>query len=100
MSEKPGQQIDLIGSRDTSLTSRLRMGEEAAIGEIMHAYYEKLLRIAHVMTGSLDFARDAVQNVFIKLWDLRDTIDPDIDLGGYLVVAVRHQALNILRTER
>jgi RNA polymerase sigma-70 factor, ECF subfamily len=85
---------------DAALVARLRTGDEGALLEVIRADTVVLTRYARVLTGSNETAADVVQDVFVSVWEQREGLQPRGPLRQYLLGAVRHRALNILRGER
>lgn len=89
-----------ISQRDQALISRIRLGEEAAMSELLRTYGVKLMRAAVPITGSEDVAQDVVQDVFIRIWDTRTQLEIRGSVAAYLYRAVRNRALDIRKHER
>lgn len=60
------------------------------------AYYAPLKRIAGRIVGS-DFAEDAVQDIFTKIWTNRICFGNINSLKSYLYTSIQNQCLNVLR---
>ncbi|ERI88388.1 RNA polymerase sigma-70 factor [Bacteroides pyogenes F0041] len=60
------------------------------------AYYAPLKRIAGRIVGS-DFAEDAVQDIFTKIWTNRICFGNISSLKSYLYTSIQNQCLNVLR---
>lgn len=65
--------------------------------EYFQTYFEGLHRYAFTILKDNDDAKDAVQAVFMKLWELRDQIDQSKSLKAYLYRAVYNYCLNVKR---
>jgi RNA polymerase sigma-70 factor (family 1) len=76
---------------------RLRASDRAAFAEVFRVLNEPLLRYAWRLTGDEAAAQDIVQDTFLKLWQVRETLDDDRSLKAYLYRIVRNLALNHLR---
>src|SRR5688572_2851421 len=85
---------------DSELISRIKGGDETALSELLRAYGVRLLKVAAPIAGSDDLAQDVVQDVFIKLWDNRSTLDIRTSVAAYLYRAVRNCALDVRKHER
>lgn len=83
---------------ETGLLGRLRMDDESALAELHRNYWKPLFQAAFRVLQDQDAAQDAVQEVFISLWERRKELNVR-SLPGYLYGAVRHQVLNCLRRE-
>src|ERR1043166_4031398 len=70
------------------LVARVRAGDEAAFEAMFRAYYDPLCHYVAAYLGSRDAAEDAVQGVFVRIWEDR-TRWVVRDLRHYLYAAVR-----------
>lgn len=77
---------------------RLKEGDEAALRKIFDAFYSDLAaRIFRIIPDS-DTCQDIAQDVFVELWNKRDSIEIHSSLGGYLNRAAVNKALNYLKS--
>jgi RNA polymerase sigma-70 factor (ECF subfamily) len=70
------------------------------VEQYFHLHYEGLHRYAFTILKDNDNAKDAVQTVFLKLWEKRDDIDEEQSVKSYLYTAVYHYCLNIKRHDK
>ncbi len=54
------------------MVERIRSGDHGAFEKLFHLYYTQLCVFSNSYVKSLDFARDVVQEVLIKIWDNRE----------------------------
>ncbi len=82
---------------EEDLLLRLRGGDESAFEAIYRkhslAIYANMLRMVHDEA----VASDLLQEVFLKIWENRQQIDPDKSFKGYLFTCSRFLVLNFLR---
>lgn len=78
------------------LLQRLRDGDERAMGEIFDRYWERLLAMAYHRLGNLEEAEECVQDVFVKLWNLRHKLELRYRLYTYLAAGIRYRVYDIL----
>ena len=78
------------------LVGRIRAGDEAAFEAMFRAYYDPLCRHVAPYLGSRDAAEDAVQGLFVRIWEDRARWVVS-DLGHYLYTAVRRRAISQVR---
>src|SRR5256885_11941323 len=78
------------------LVARIRAGDEAAFEAMFRAYYDPLGRHVAPYVGSRDAAEDAVQGLFVRIWEDRARWVVS-DLGHYLYTAVRRRAISQVR---
>lgn len=68
---------------------------------IFNEYHDRLLFFCVQMTGDMDKAQDIVQEAFVRYWDARDTVSPDLKaIKNYLYSSVRNLTLNMIRHEK
>ena len=72
----------------------------AVVQEYFQSYFEGLYRYAFTILKSNDDAKDAVQAVFVKLWEKRAAIDLQQSVQAYLYTSVYNYCLNIKRNEK
>lgn len=84
---------------EQALFGRLRNGDEGALAALFDLYCDQLFRVARVLLRDSDAARDAVQDVFIALWNGRERYETPDDVGRYLRRGVRNRALKTLARE-
>jgi RNA polymerase sigma-70 factor (ECF subfamily) len=66
---------------------------------LFRAHYTRLCNFAQSYVPDLDTAREIVQEVFVNLWNTRDTISPDKSVISYLYTSVKNRCLNWLRDQ-
>lgn len=79
---------------------RIRTSDEDAFAELFRAIYPRMVKFAWRYTRAESDAHDVVQESLVKLWELRENIDPDQSLRAYLYQIVRSRALNHLRDNK
>jgi len=66
----------------------LREGDQKAFTEIYHRYWKKLLAIAWNHSNKSEHAKDIVHEVFMSLWERRNTIEIQ-NPAAFLATAVK-----------
>ena len=79
------------------MANAIRQGDVAAFTTIFGLYYAPLVRYVARYVASLDAAEDVVQELFTKLWERRDQIDPARSFRAYLFTLARNRAVNVLQ---
>jgi len=72
-------------------------GNEYAFEVLYKRYVVKLLSIASKKIDDHETAREFVQDVFVSLFKLRDSLNPQISVLAYLHVALKNRVLNHYR---
>lgn len=81
--------------RDADLIRRIRGNDDAALDALVVAYAAWLTNVAVPIVASPDLAQDVVQDVFVRLWDIRHSLQIGGSVAGYLYRAVRNRAHNL-----
>ncbi len=76
------------------LVGRIRDGDEHAFTAIVAQYLDTVTRFAFYIVQSHDVAEDIAQNVFVALWEHRDTLGDIRSLKSYLLRAAHNRAIN------
>jgi RNA polymerase sigma-70 factor (family 1) len=82
--------------KDKELIISLKHGSKHAFAEIFNKYDSLLYTHVYKKIRDREEARDIVQEVFTTLWLKRDRISEDSNLGGYLMMAVKHKVLDLV----
>jgi len=76
---------------------RLKEGDSNAFESVFRSWYEPLVHFAEEYISDLESARNIVQNIFMKLWEKHELVDPDSNLKSYLYIATRNACLSHIR---
>lgn len=83
---------------DSSLTERVRSGDEAAFEAIFRRWYTELVRFSLVYTGhDQQVAEDLVHDVLFRVWDQRTRWNPSGTIASYLFRATRNRCIDYAR---
>jgi RNA polymerase sigma-70 factor (family 1) len=80
----------------TALFVQIRNGDTTAFRTIFDVYKERLFSFAYGLTHSKSDAEEIVQDVFMKLWENRSTLDKIEQPGSYVYRMVRNRSLDLL----
>jgi RNA polymerase sigma-70 factor, ECF subfamily len=86
-----------------NLQEDIKTNEErlsAVVERYFQAHFEGLYRYAFTILKNNDDAKDAVQAVFVNLWQKRATIDEQQSVQSYLYTSVYNYCLNVKRNEK
>lgn len=82
------------------LIPQLLSGDEITFESVYKHFLRPLHVYAITMLKDEDIAKGMVQNVFLKLWERKNTLNFSGSLQAYLYGAVYHECLNHLRHEK
>ena len=77
----------------------LHKGSHKAFNEIYEMYADKLYGFAFAHTKSRDMAKDIVQDTFLKLWTMRESISTDGSLQSLLFTMSHHKMIDMFRAQ-
>lgn len=89
-----------LSTDDHVLLERMRVGEGSALAALLDRYYDALCAFAAGYASSEAEAEEVVEDVFVRLWELRERLDIRQSLKTYLYTATRNRALNRIRDDR
>lgn len=90
-------QAATLSARLSQLSKRLAESDRKAFQELFEEVNVTLIRFCWRYTKDEDASRDIVQDVFVKVWEKRATLDPDKSLLALMYTMVRNKALNLSR---
>ncbi|MFY9154438.1 MAG: RNA polymerase sigma-70 factor [Prolixibacteraceae bacterium] len=67
---------------------------------IFNNYYQPLCHLSQYYLEDEDEAKGVVQEVFVKLWDIRNELNEESNLRNYLFTLVKNNCLNILKRQQ
>jgi len=75
----------------------LKKGDSKAFESVFRFWYEPIVNFADEYLSDLESARNIVQNIFLRLWEKHNLVDPDSNLKSYLYMATRNACLSHIR---
>lgn len=90
----------LIKLSDAALVLLLRQGEMKAFDELYYRYVPRLMAFARTYIFEEQEAEEAVQEIFIKVWEKRKSLDEKKKFKSYLFQAVRNHLFNAIRDRK
>lgn len=89
--------LSISGQTDDELLILLQKGNERAFTAIYERYHKQLYVLAYKYLKDNDTAKDAVQQIFLKLWESRSLFSIHINLRNYLYTMLKNHLLNEIR---
>ena len=80
--------------------SKIRQGNEFAFVQFYRQYAQQAYLMSYKYLGNKDMAEDAVQELFVKLWEHRAELDDDESVGGFVFTMLKHLLLDTIRHRR
>lgn len=81
---------------DQSLVDRLLLNDTEAFEELYHRYWHSLYNYCAKKVNSQKDAVDIVRNIFIELWEQRQSLPVTFSISNHLYTAVRKSVIKCL----
>lgn len=81
---------------EAELLQRLQKGDEGALASLMRRYYDDLFHYASRFTKDSGLVKDCIQEVFISLWQRRETVGTILSPRYYFIRAIKNKVLKAL----
>ena len=88
------------GGSDARLVDAARRGDQAAYGELVQRYEQRLCRVIYRFTRDLETSEDLAQETFLKVYDRLDQFDTSRRFGPWLFRIGVNLTLDYLRRKK
>jgi RNA polymerase sigma-70 factor (ECF subfamily) len=85
---------------DSNLKRGLRNGDKEVFKHLFNLYSPGLIRYGSSLTRDFETARELVQDLFLELWEKKESLNIKGSIKPYLYSAIYHKALNCLRSQK
>jgi len=82
------------------LALRIKLGDEQAFELFFYKFNSRLCAFANKFLDDPEEAQEVVQDIFVKIWESRDEIDPESSLKSYVFKCVQNLSINRLRRKK
>ncbi|QJB33822.1 RNA polymerase sigma-70 factor [Chitinophaga oryzae] len=86
-----------MGNEEAVLLQRLQQGDTEAYITLYDQYYPSLYTYILHFINIPELAEDTLQEVFIKIWEIRERINPELSFSGYLYRITRNHVFKRLK---
>ena len=70
---------------------KMKIGDEVALSEIFTCFYSDLYRYGIKIFNHPDLVKDSIQDVFVRIWERRETIGQVQNAKAYLITSLRRK---------
>lgn len=88
------------GGSDARLVDAARRGDQAAYGELVQRYEQRLCRVIYRFTRDLEMSEDLAQETFLKVYERLDQFDTSRRFGPWLFRIGVNLTLDYLRRKK
>lgn len=85
---------------EIELWQRFKSGDEEAFGEIYQQYVGILYNYGYHITSDVFLVQDAIQDLFVDLWRLRQNLSDTTSIKFYLFRALRRKLHRLVESEQ
>lgn len=85
---------------DRDLYLKLRNGDEQAFQVLFKKYYSALCSFARQFLNDNEIAEETVQDMFVKIWEKRASLNIESSVKHYFFRSVRNHCLNQIQHEK
>lgn len=87
-----------MATEETSiLVKELQQGDLKSFNTLYYKYYRPVFANICRLIRKQEDAEEILQDVFVSLWNKRETLDPDMSIGGWLMVVSQNKSINYLQ---
>lgn len=91
---------DYVRNEDHALFLLIKKRDKDAFSAVYQKYHRYLYSLAVKYLKDAQLAEDAVQHVFVKLWETTKNIEIEINLKNYLYTMTKNYILNTIRDHK
>lgn len=84
-------------SDDMILVIKLKQKDSDAFNSLYLKYVDRLYAFALSVLKSQQLAEDVVHDVFVKLWEKSDDLNPELSFQSWLFTVTRNHMLNMIK---
>lgn len=85
---------------EKEILSSIKQGDAKAFEDLFRRYFPHLLHYASMLLKDEDLAQDAVQSVFIHIWEKRKELEIQKTIKSYLFRSVYNASINLLKQQK
>jgi RNA polymerase sigma-70 factor (family 1) len=92
--------VHTLNTDSNFLINRLRKGEEAAYELLFKEYYKVLTIFANKYIKDLETSKEIVQELFVHLYERKDSLEINSSLKSYLFRSVHNRCINYINAQK
>lgn len=89
--------MEHVAYDETALLKRLKEGDTTAFIQLYDHYHHPLYIFILRFVKLPEYAEDVLQDVFLKIWEIRERINPELSFSAYLYKISRNRVFKLLK---
>ena len=90
--------MDLTDEKE--LYQRLKEGDERAFNALFQKYYSSMCHFARQFLNDSEMAEETVQDMFVRIWEKRESLNIETSVKHYFFRSVRNHCLNQIQHQK
>ncbi len=90
--------MDLTDEKELYL--RLKEGDERAFNALFQKYYSSMCHFARQFLNDSEMAEETVQDMFVRIWEKRESLNIESSVKHYFFRSVRNHCLNQIQHQK
>ncbi|MDN5202178.1 RNA polymerase sigma-70 factor [Fulvivirgaceae bacterium BMA10] len=86
--------------KEKDLIKRIRKGNEKAFRSLYELYFNKVANYAFKLLRSEEDAREVAQDVFIKLWNMKEELEAEKPISGLIFKITKFTSIDLIRKQQ
>ena len=82
---------------NSEILKKVINGDTSAFSVLYNHYKKPAVRFCYSLVKDEDEAENMIQEVFIKIWERREQINPDLNFNSYLFTCLRNVSFDYLK---
>lgn len=91
--------MDMLSNAETVMWGRFKEGDKKAFEQIYNTHFSSLYNYGFRFCGSSPQAKDAVHQLFVKLWDHKENLSTPVSIRHYLIKSLRNILLDHYKSD-
>ena len=81
-------------ANDSEIIKRIKSGDSYAFEELYYKYVDKVFYFNLRYLRNREDAEGLTQEIFIKIWEIRDSLNPELSLNSYIFTIAKNTIFN------
>ena len=89
-----------LGQNNCTYWIRYKNGDQEALGKLFQTYFQELYFYGLKIVALPDLVKDLIQELYVRLWDSKDSVGDVANIKAYLLVSLRNELIHASKNNR